>query len=100
LVWYAIDVAITDGIWNGLNEWPKMEAMADVHDIDVAPQNFYGHPCGAISATFSAVVPNFSVTEIDIDSAPGRDEFCTVIPTIENGDFVLPLKVRVGYRRE
>jgi len=28
--------------------------------------------------------------EIDIDSAPWRDEFYTVVPTIENGEFVLP----------
>jgi galactonate dehydratase len=35
-------------------------------------------------------VPNFRVMEIDIDSAPWRDEFYTVVPTIENGEFVLP----------
>ena len=47
--------------------------------------------CAAPSArTFSAVVPNFRVMEIDIDSAPWRDEFYTIVPTIENGDFILP----------
>ena len=64
--------------------------MADVYEINVAPHNFYGHLCSAISATFSAIVPNFRVMEIDIDSAPWRDEFYTVVPTIENGEFVLP----------
>jgi galactonate dehydratase len=87
---YATDVAIVDVIWNGLNESLKIAAMADVHEINVAPHNFYGHLCSAISATFSAVVPNFRVMEIDIDSAPWRDEFYTVIPIIENGEFVLP----------
>ena len=67
------DVAIIDGIWNGLNESLKIAAMADVYEINVAPHNFYGHLCSAISATFSAVVPNFRVMEIDIDSAPWRD---------------------------
>ena len=87
---YATDVAIIDVIWNGLNESLKIAAMADVYEINVAPHNFYGHLCSAISATFSAVVPNFRVMELDIDSAPWRDEFYTLVPTIENGEFVLP----------
>jgi galactonate dehydratase len=87
---YATDVAIVDVIWNGLLESTKIASMADVHEINVAPHNFYGHLCSAISATFSAVVPNFRVMEIDIDSAPWRDEFYTVVPTIETGDFILP----------
>jgi galactonate dehydratase len=87
---YATDVAIVDVVWNGLLESTKIAAMADVHEINVAPHNFYGHLCSAISATFSAVVPNFRVMEIDIDSAPWRDEFYTTVPTIENGEFVLP----------
>jgi L-alanine-DL-glutamate epimerase-like enolase superfamily enzyme len=87
---YATDVAIVDVIWNGLNESLKVASMADVYEINCAPHNFYGHLCSAISATFSAVIPNFRVMEIDIDSAPWRDEFYTVVPTIENGEFVLP----------
>ena len=87
---YATDVAIVDVIWNGLLESTKIAAMADVHEINVAPHNFYGHLCSAISATFSAVVPNFRVMEIDIDSAPWRDEFYTTVPVIENGVFLLP----------
>jgi galactonate dehydratase len=87
---YACDVAIVDVVWNGLLESAKIAAMADVYEINVAPHNFYGHLCSAISATFSAIVPNFRVMEIDIDSAPWRDEFYTVVPTIENGAFVLP----------
>ncbi len=87
---YATDVAIVDVIWNGLGESAKIASMADVYEVNVAPHNFYGHLCSAISATFSAIVPNFRVMEIDIDSAPWRDEFYTVVPTIENGAFILP----------
>jgi L-alanine-DL-glutamate epimerase-like enolase superfamily enzyme len=28
--------------------------------------------------------------ELDIDSAPWRDEFYVTVPTIEDGEFVLP----------
>src|ERR1700760_860880 len=87
---YACDVAIVDVIWNGLLESAKIASMADVYEINVAPHNFYGHLCSAISATFSAIVPNFRVMEIDIDSAPWRDEFYLTVPAIENGEFVLP----------
>ena len=30
------------------------------------------------------------VMEIDMDSAPWRDEFYTSVPAIDNGDFILP----------
>ena len=87
---YATDVAIVDVVWNGLMESFKIAAMADVYEVNVAPHNFYGHLCSAISAHFSAIVPNFRVMELDIDSAPWRDEFYTTVPTVENGEFVLP----------
>jgi galactonate dehydratase len=87
---YATDVAIIDVIWNGMVESAKIAAMADVYEINCAPHNFYGHLCSAISAHFSAIVPNFRVMEIDIDSAPWRDEFYTTVPVIENGEFILP----------
>ena len=88
---YAQDVAIIDVVWNGLAELLKIAAMADVYETNVAPHNFYGHLCSAISAHFSATVPNFRIMEIDIDSAPWRDEFYTTVPKIENGEFVLPM---------
>ncbi len=89
---YAQDVAIIDVIWNGLAELLKIAAMADVYETNVAPHNFYGHLCSMISAHFSAVVPNFRIMEIDLDSAPWRDEFYDQAPVIEAGEFVLPMR--------
>ncbi|MBV9118823.1 MAG: hypothetical protein JOY63_15810 [Acetobacteraceae bacterium] len=89
---YAQDVAIIDVVWNGLVESLKIAAMADVYETNVAPHNFYGHLCSMISAHFSAVVPNFRIMEIDIDSAPWRDEFYDQAPVIENGELVLPTR--------
>ena len=87
---YTMDTAIIDVIWNGLGESLKIAAMADVYEVNVAPHNFYGHLSSVISAHFSAVVPNFRIMEIDIDSVPWRDEFVTSIPVIENGEMLLP----------
>jgi L-alanine-DL-glutamate epimerase-like enolase superfamily enzyme len=87
---HAADVAIIDVVWNGLAESLKIAAMAEVHEINCAPHNFYGHVCSMISAHFSAAIPNFRIMEIDIDSVAWRDEFFTAVPRIENGELILP----------
>jgi L-alanine-DL-glutamate epimerase-like enolase superfamily enzyme len=85
----AFDTAIIDVVWNGLGESLKMAAMADAYEVNVAPHNFYGHLSSMISAHFSAVVPNFRIMEIDIDSVAWRDEFYTTLPEIVDGELVL-----------
>lgn len=85
---YAMDVGIVDVIWNGLGESMKIASFCDVYEVNCAPHNFYGNLCTAISATFSACIPNFRVMEIDIDSVAWRDEF-TSAPRIEDGALVL-----------
>jgi len=87
---YAMDVPIIDVVWNGLGESLKIASMAEIYEMNVAPHNFYGHLCSMISAHLCAIVPNFRVMEIDIDSVAWRDEFFTMVPTIENGELVLP----------
>ncbi len=87
---YAMDVAIIDVPWNGLAEFVKIAAMAEPYEINVAPHNFYGHLSTMQSAHLCASVPNFRIMEIDIDSAPWRDDFFTAAPKIEHGELVLP----------
>ena len=89
---YAMDVPIVDVIWNGLAESVKIASMADAYEMNVAPHNFYGHMSSIISAHFCAIVPNFRIMEIDIDSVVWRDEFYTEPPVIEGGELVLPTK--------
>jgi L-alanine-DL-glutamate epimerase-like enolase superfamily enzyme len=86
---YSVDVAIVDVIWNGYFESLKIAAMADAYEVNCAPHNYYGHLSSAIGAHFSAAIPNFAVMEIDIDSAPWRDELVTTPPTFENGDYIV-----------
>jgi galactonate dehydratase len=87
---YAADVAIIDVIWNGFLESIKIAAMAEAYEVNCAPHNYYGHLCSAVSAHFCAVVPNFRVMEIDIDSIAWRDELFINAPVIENGELILP----------
>ena len=95
---YAFDTAIVDVIWNGFYESLKIAAMAEVYEVNVAPHNFYGHLASAISAHFCAAVPNFRIMEIDIDSVTWRDDFVKTPPVIENGDYILPDRPRLGRR--
>ncbi len=87
---HAMDVAIIDVPWNGINESLKIAAMADSYEINVAPHNFYGHLSTLMSAHFCAALPNFRIMEIDIDDVPWKDDLVTEPPRIEDGHLLLP----------
>ena len=86
----AMDVAIIDTPWNGVAESLKIAALADIHELNIAPHNFYGHLATMMNAHFSAVTPNFRIMEIDPDTVPWYDDLVTVQPEIENGYLLLP----------
>ena len=62
-----MDVAIIDTVWNGVWQSMKIAALAEAHEVNVAPHNFYGHLCTMMNAHFAAAVPNLRIMEIDID---------------------------------
>ena len=64
-------------------------AMADAHEVNVAPHNFYGHLCSAMSANFCAALPNFRIMEIEIDDVAWKDDLVTHPPEIKNGEYVV-----------
>ena len=86
----AVDVAIIDTIWNGVQQSLKIAALAEAHEINVAPHNFYGHLCTMHSAHFCAAIPNFRIMEIDIDDVPWKDDLVTHPPEIVDGHLILP----------
>ena len=86
----AMDIAIIDTPWNGVAESLKIAAMADTFEINVAPHNFYGDLATMMNAHFSAVVPNFQIMEIDMDTVPWHGDLATVRPNIKNGYLTLP----------
>jgi L-alanine-DL-glutamate epimerase-like enolase superfamily enzyme len=86
----AVDVAIIDVPWNGFGESVKIAAMADAFEVNVAPHNFYGPLATMMSAHFSAVVPNFRIMEIDVDTVPWYQDLVTVKPDVRDGHLQLP----------
>ncbi|MCZ6554328.1 MAG: mandelate racemase/muconate lactonizing enzyme family protein [SAR324 cluster bacterium] len=88
----SMDVAIVDVPWNGIWQSYKIAAMADAHEVNVAPHNFYGHLSTLMSAHFCAALPNFRIMEIDVDDVAWKDDLVTEPPEIVDGYLIVPQK--------
>jgi len=86
----AMDVAIVDTPWNGVWQSMKIAAVAEAHEVNVAPHNFYGHLCTMMSAHFSAAVPNLRIMETDIDRVAWDHELFDHVPDYVDGHLLLP----------
>lgn len=86
----AMDVAIIDTPWNGVWQSMKIANLAEAHEVNVAPHNFYGHLCTMMNAHFACAVPNLRIMEIDIDRLEWDHELFTHVPEIVDGHLVMP----------
>jgi len=86
----AMDVAIVDTPWNGVWQSMKIANVAEAHEVNVAPHNFYGHLCTMMNAHFAAAVPNLRIMETDIDRLEWDDELVTHVPSYDKGELVMP----------
>ena len=86
----AVDVAIIDAVWNGVWQSMKMANLADIHDVNIAPHNFYGHLSTFMNAHFAAAVPNLRIMETDIDRIAWENELFTHAPEYQNGHMLIP----------
>lgn len=86
----SVDVAIIDAVWNGVWQSMKIAALANAHEVNVAPHNYYGHLATMMNAHMSAAVPNLRIMETDIDRLPWDGEIFTVEPEFEDGCLIVP----------
>ncbi len=86
----ALDVAMVDVPWNGLAQSKKIADLAELHEINVAPHNYYSHLASLISAHFCAAIPNMQILEVDVDDVPWKDALVTAAPKIRDGMLTLP----------
>ncbi len=86
----AMDVAIIDTPWNGVWQSMKIASLAEAHEVNVAPHNFYGHLCTMMNAHFAAAVPNLRIMETDIDRLAWDDELFTHAPVFKDGHLLIP----------
>ena len=68
----------------------KMANLADIHDVNIAPHNFYGHLSTFMNAHFAAAVPNLRIMETDIDRIAWENELFTHAPEYQDGHMLIP----------
>jgi galactonate dehydratase len=83
-------VAIVDVPWNGAWQSMKIAALAEAHDVNVAPHNFYGHLSTMMNLHFAAAVPNLRIMEVDVDRLAWDRELFSHEPEFEAGHLVVP----------
>lgn len=86
----SMDVAIIDTPWNGVWQSMKIANLAEAHEVNVAPHNFYGHLCTMMNAHFAASVPNLRIMETDIDRLEWDHELFTHVPDFRDGHLIMP----------
>jgi galactonate dehydratase len=86
----SMDVAIIDTPWNGVWQSMKIANLAEAHEVNVAPHNFYGHLCTMMNAHFAAAVPNLRIMETDIDRLEWDHELFTHVPEFKDGHLIMP----------
>ena len=96
----AMDVAIVDTPWNGVWQSMKIAALAEAHEVNVAPHNFYGHLCTMMNAHFAAAVPNLRIMETDIDRLAWDDELVTPSAGLRERPSRHARPARLGHRAQ
>jgi len=86
----AMDVAIIDAVWNGVWQSMKIASLAEAHEVNIAPHNFYGHLASFMNLHFAAAVPNLRIMEIDVDRLAWDSELFTHAPDFVDGYFAVP----------
>jgi galactonate dehydratase len=86
----AMDVAIIDAVWNGVWQSMKIANLAEAHEINIAPHNFYGHLASFMNLHFAAAVPNLRIMEIDVDRLAWDAELFTHAPNFVDGHLEVP----------
>lgn len=86
----AMDIAMFDLPWTGLEQSLEIARQAALREIQVAPHNYYSHLSTFQNAHLCAVLPNLKIMETDVDSCPWRDEFVTELPQFVDGHLQVP----------
>jgi len=88
----AMDVVMIDVPWNGFAQSRYVAMLAESHELNVAPHNYYSHLSTYISIALCATVPNVRIMEIDVDDVPWKDALVDQPPVVENGEALLPTR--------
>jgi galactonate dehydratase len=93
---HAQDIIMPDLAWNGVTMGKKIADMAHAYDVLCAFHNCHSPLTTLVTANVAATIPNFFITEIDVDDAPWRDDLLTHPFTIKDGYLELPDRPGLG----
>lgn len=93
---HAQDIIMPDLAWNGITMGKKIADMAHAYDVLCAFHNCHSPLTTLVTANVAATIPNFFITEIDVDDAPWRDDLLTHPFTIKDGYLELPNRPGLG----
>ena len=88
----AMDVVMVDVPWNGFAQSRSVGMLAESHELNIAPHNYYSHMSTYISLALCASLPNVRIMEIDIDDVPWKDDLVDEPPVVEDGHMLLPTR--------
>lgn len=86
----AVDVAIIDGMWNGVAESVRIAHLAEVFEVGVALHAYTGALATAMSAQLAAAVPNIRIVEYEGDDVAWRDDVLSVPLEVKDGYLMVP----------
>ena len=70
----AMDIAMIDIPWQGFARARDVAMLAESHEINIAPHNYYSHLATMHALNLCAIAPNVRISEIDIDDVPWKDD--------------------------
>ncbi|MEX0761834.1 MAG: mandelate racemase/muconate lactonizing enzyme family protein [Dehalococcoidia bacterium] len=88
----SMDVVKIDIPWNGFSQSRQVALLAESHELNIAPHNYYSHLSTMIALNLCATVPNVRIMEIDVDDVPWKDELTSGEMIYEDGTVAIPDK--------
>jgi len=85
----AVTYPIIDVLWNGAAASMNIATLVESFNKNCATHNYHGWLGTAISAHFSAAIPNLQTMEVDVDDVPWKDVITDTM-TIKDGKLILP----------
>jgi galactonate dehydratase len=93
----ALDIIQPDVcLCGGLMELKKIAAMAQAHNVMVAPHNPMGPVATAVNVHFAASTPNFLILEYHPDDEPPRSDLIKQPLRVQKGYLPLPTQPGLG----
>ena len=86
----SMDNVMIDIPWNGFARSRDVAMLAESHELNVAPHNYYSHLATSIALHLCATVPNVRIMEIDIDDVPWKDDLTGGPLTFDAGTLAIP----------